>query len=146
MKRDEVLASLGIGLAAACTGCLYACSKSGDDEGSPAVIPPPKPPTNVSLTVDLNNELRNVGDNKILSGIIIVRIAEGNDPSSFTAVQSACTHEGTTIGYSANQGRFVCPGHGSQFTTTGAVQNGPATSNLKKYTVSISGSTLTISG
>ena len=145
MKRDEFLATLGIGLAAACTGCLYGCSKSGDDDGSPSV-PPPKPPTNVSLTVNLDTELRNVGDNKILSGIIIVRLAEGNDPSSFTAVQSACTHEGTTIGYSANQGRFVCPGHGSQFTTSGAVQNGPATSSLKKYTITISGSTLTISG
>jgi Rieske Fe-S protein len=76
----------------------------------------------------------------------VVRLAEGNEPSSFTAVQSACTHENGIIAYSANQGRFICPNHGSQFSTTGAVQNGPATSSLKKYAVSISGTTLTITG
>jgi len=144
MKRDEFLSTLGIGLAAVCTGCLYGCSKSGDDEGSP--IPPPPPPSNVSLTLNLDTELRNVGDQKVQSGIIVVRLATGNVPASFTAVQAACTHEGTTIGFNANQGRFICPNHGSQFSTSGGVQNGPATSDLKKYNIAITGSTLTITG
>lgn len=144
MKRDEFLTTLGIGLAAACTGCLYGCSKSGDDEGTPGTNPPPPPPTNVSLTIDLNNEIKNVGESKIASGIIVVRLAASNEPSSFTAVQSACTHEGFTIGFSPTQGRFVCPNHGSQFSTAGAVQTGPATRPLKKYAIAISGSTLTV--
>lgn len=144
MKRDEFLSTLGIGLAAVCTGCLYGCSKSGDDEGSPITAPPP--PSNVSVTLNLDTELRNVGDQKVQSGIIVVRLATGNVPASFTAVQAACTHEGTIIGFNANQGRFICPNHGSQFTTAGAVQNGPATTNLKKYNIAISGSTLTITG
>ena len=144
MKRDEFLSTLGIGLAAVCTGCLYGCSKSGDDEGSP--ITPPHPPSNVSLTLNLDTELRNVGDQKVQSGIIVVRLATGNVPASFTAVQAACTHEGTTIGFNANQGRFICPNHGSQFSTSGDVQNGPATSDLKKYNIAITGSTLTITG
>ena len=145
MKRDEFLSTLGIGLAAVCTGCLYGCSKSGDDEGSP-VTPPPPPPANVNVTLNLDNEIKNVGEFKIQSGIIIVRLAASNVASSFTAVQSACTHEGFTIGFNANQGRFVCPNHGSQFSTSGAVQNGPATTNLKKYNIAIQGSTLTVTG
>ncbi|HEY0895046.1 MAG TPA: hypothetical protein VGE15_00710, partial [Sphingobacteriaceae bacterium] len=75
MKRDEFLTTLGIGLAAACTGCLYGCSKSGDDgdTGTPT-IPPPTPPANVSVTIDLNTEIKNVGDQKIQGGIIVVRL------------------------------------------------------------------------
>lgn len=146
MKRDEFLSTLGIGLAAVCTGCLYGCSKSGDDDGGAPVNPPPPPPSNVSVTLNLDNDIRNVGDAKIQSGIIVVRLAAGNVPGSFTAVQSACTHEGFTIAFNANQGRFVCPNHGSQFSTSGAVQLGPATTNLKKYNVAIAGSTLTVTG
>ncbi|HEY1023994.1 MAG TPA: Rieske 2Fe-2S domain-containing protein [Sphingobacteriaceae bacterium] len=145
MKRDEFLTTFGIGLAAVCTGCLSACSKGGDD-GGPSPITPPPPPAGVNITLDLNNDIKNVGDSKIVSGIIVVRLAAANAPASFTAVQVACTHEGTSIAYNANQGRFICPNHGSQFSTSGTVQMGPATSNLKKYTIAINGTTLTITG
>lgn len=145
MKRDEFLATLGIGLAAVCTGCLAGCSKGGDD-GGPSPITPPPPPAGVNVTLDLNNDIRSVGESKVVSGIIVVRLAASNEPASFTAVQVACTHEGFPITYSANQGRFVCSNHGSQFSTTGAVQMGPATNNLKKYNIAVSGTTLTITG
>jgi Rieske Fe-S protein len=75
-----------------------------------------------------------------------VRTAAGNAASSFTAVQVACSHEGTSIGYSTTQGSFVCPNHGSTFSKTGAVTTGPATTNLKQYSISITGSTLTVTG
>jgi cytochrome b6-f complex iron-sulfur subunit len=145
MKRDKFITTLGIGFTAVCTGCLYACSK-GDDttpSGGGGVVV--TPPANVNFTTNLDTELLSVGESKLSSGVILVRIAAGNAATSFTAVQLACTHEGTSIGYNKNQGQFVCPNHGSTFTNSGVVTVGPATANLKKYTVAISGSTLTVS-
>lgn len=142
MKRDEFITTFGIGLAAVCTGCLASCSKSSDGP-SPG---PGTPPSNVNITLDLNTDIKNTGDSKVVSNVIIVRLAASNVPSSFTAVQVACTHEGTSIAYNTAQGKFICPNHGSQFSASGAVQNGPATTALKQYTVSVTGTTLTVTG
>ncbi len=146
MKRNEFISTLGIGLAAACVGCLAACSKSDDPGPTGGGGTTNPPPAAVSFTVDLNNEIKAVGETKTSGGVIIARIATGNVATSFSAVQVACTHEGTSINFSATQGRFVCPSHAATFTTSGAVINGPARINLKKYNVSITGSTLTVSG
>jgi Rieske Fe-S protein len=74
-----------------------------------------------------------------------VRLAAGTANNSFTAVQVACTHQGTAIEFKSGLGKFVCPNHGSQFTTTGEVLNGPAVANLKKYNIAIAGNTMTVS-
>lgn len=146
MKRDEFLTTLGIGFTAVCTGCLYACGSKSDDPtpsgGGGGVI---DPPTNSTLTANLDTDLLNVGDTKAGGGIIVVRLATGNNAASFTAVQQACTHEGFSINYFKNQGQFVCPNHGSTFSNSGAVITGPATLSLQKYPVVINGSTLTVS-
>lgn len=144
MNREEFLAKLGISLATVCVGgCLAACGK--DETGSPSTITI-TPPSNVSFAIDLNTELKNVGDSKISNGVIVVRTSAGSTASSFTAVQVACSHEGTSIGYSSTQGKFICPNHGSQFSNTGAVLVGPATASLKSYSLAITGSTLIVTG
>jgi Rieske Fe-S protein len=144
MDRKEFLSNLGLGLAVVCTGgCLASCSKSSDTDSSTGGTTP-TPPTNVNFTVDLGNEIKNIGDSVTKSGVIVVRLAQGNAIGSFTAVQVACTHQGTAINFNNAQGNFICPNHGSQFTTSGTVLNGPATTNLKKYTIAISGSTMTV--
>ncbi|HXH98819.1 MAG TPA: Rieske 2Fe-2S domain-containing protein [Sphingobacteriaceae bacterium] len=146
MKRDEFLATFGIGFAAVCTGCLASCGK-GDDltpsSGSGTVTPPP---TNVNTTLNLNTDIKNVGDSKVINGIIIVRLAATNEPASFTAVQVACTHQQERIEYLPNMGIFRCTAHYSEFSTAGVVQKGPAEKSLKKYTIVISGMTMTITG
>lgn len=147
MKRTEFLNTLGIGLAVACTGCLASCGKGGEaNPGGGVVIPPPVPPAGVNFNMDLNNDIKAVGDSKTTSGVIVVRLAPSNVAASFTAVQVACSHEGTSIAFNNNQGNFVCPNHGSVFNNAGVVTMGPATTNLKKYTIAISGTTLTVTG
>ena len=139
MERQEFLAKLGIGLAVVCTGCsLASCggSKSSDPNPTPGGTPPPTGSGNL-FTLDLANQLPNVGDSKVTSGVILVRIAADNVASSFTAVQVACTHQGTAIDYNTGQGIFICPLHGSEFSKTGQVLLGPAALPLHKYTVSI---------
>jgi cytochrome b6-f complex iron-sulfur subunit len=146
MERDEFLSKLGIGALAVCMGtCMAACSKSGDampsNNNGVGVTPPA---SGTTITADLNSSLTTVGDSKVSNGVIIVRVATGNVASSFTAVQVACTHEGTSINYNNSQSLFICPLHGSIFSKTGAVVQGPATTALKQYTVSVASNTLTV--
>ena len=145
MDRKEFLSTFGYGFIAVCAGgCLASCGKSETQTpggtGTGHTLPAS------GITVDLNNEIRNIGDSVVKSSIIIVRLATGSAVSAFTAVQVACTHQGSSINFNNNQGRFVCPTHGSEFNTAGAVLNGPATTNLKKYTIAISGNTMTVTG
>lgn len=147
MDRQEFLSKFGIGIAAVCAGCSFASCGSTvkEDDPTPDNGTGNNPPAGALMSADLGNELRSIGEFKIASGIIVVRLATGNAAESFTAVQVACTHQGTSIAYNNAQGRFICPAHGSQFNAGGDVLNGPATTALKKYNVSINGSTLSVS-
>lgn len=145
MERDEFLSKLGLGALGVCMGsCLAACSKSDAPSGNNNNNNNPPPPSGTTFTADLGSTLTNVGDTKVSNGVILARVAAGNVVSSFTAVQVACTHEGTSINYNNGQGVFICPLHGSIFSKTGAVVQGPASASLKQYAVSITGSTLTV--
>lgn len=143
MERTEFLSKLGIGALAVCMGCsMVSCSKNGapgpsqGDGGAPV--------TGTTVNIDLNSSIKNIGDQTVSNGIIVVRLAGGNAVSSFTAVQVACTHEGTSINYDSSQGMFICPAHGSEFGKNGALIQGPAARSLKQYTVTVTGTTLTV--
>lgn len=139
MQRRDFLNEIGLAMAAACTCGLVACSKSS---GSNSVITP----TNVDFTVDLNSQLLSEGDFLVKNGVIVARTNSSNANSSFVAVSAACTHQGTILNYNEAQGKFICPLHGSQFSKSGTVLQGPAASNLRQYNVAITGSTLNITG
>ena len=95
-------------------------------------------------TVDLTNsaysELGTVGGFAYKGDIIIIHSAA----DQYIALSKICTHEACTVAYNASASQIQCPCHQSAFTTGGAVINGPATSALKKYTVTKSGNILTI--
>jgi cytochrome b6-f complex iron-sulfur subunit len=97
-----------------------------------------------AITVDLTHadfsELQAVGGFAYSGNILIIRSGE----NSYLAFSKICTHEGCTVAYNHSEGELPCPCHGSVFSTSGAVLQGPATSNLKQYSVSKSGDTLTI--
>ncbi len=146
MDRKEFLSTFGFGLAAVCAGgCLTSCSKSSNDM-PPGGGPTPTQPSGVNFTINLSNEITAVGDSIVRNGVIVARLSAGSTASSFTAVQVACTHQGTAINFNSAQTRFICPNHGSQFTTDGTVLNGPASTNLKKYNIAIASNTMTVTG
>ncbi|MEA5139232.1 QcrA and Rieske domain-containing protein [Arcicella rigui] len=131
ISRKDFLKSLGLG-GAALMAVLTSCSSSSE-----AVTPS-------SVSIDLTSNITSVGNYTYSGGIIVARIASGNTASSFVALSKACTHEGTTVIYQGN-GVFYCSNHGATFSTTGAVTKGPATKSLTQYTVTVSGTTLTLS-
>jgi Rieske Fe-S protein len=144
MERAEFLAKFGLGFAAVCTGCALASCGSKSNDATPIVVggapSPPKSGSGNLFTVDLNSQLTQVGDSTTQSGVILVRIAGGNTAAAFTAVQVACTHQGTAIGYNTSQQIFICPAHGSEFSQSGAVLVGPAALPLKVYKVTVDSS------
>ena len=124
---------MGLALAAVCVGCGKSSST-------------PQGPTGVNFTLDLQTQILNVGDSTSKSGVIVVRLAADNSPASFTAVAQACTHQGTLVNYVESSNLFVCPLHNSEFNTNGGVVQGPASSSLKKYSISIVADTITVVG
>lgn len=143
MERDEFLKSLGLGIALVCTGsCFSGCgSKKNDD----VVINTPA--TGTKVTVDLSTQLLNVGSSISSNGILIIRLAAGNSTSSFLATQVSCPHEGATLNWIQTSNFIQCSLHSARFSSTGAVlaqpTGGGSVTNLKIYTVAISGNTLT---
>jgi cytochrome b6-f complex iron-sulfur subunit len=132
ISRKDFLKSIGLG-GAALMAVLTSCQNSADTVT----------PSNVSI--DLSTSIKTVGEYTYSGGAIIARVATGNTAASFIALAKTCTHEGTTVIYQSN-GKIHCPNHGAEYNaTTGAVTLGPSTKALTKYTVAVSGTTLTIS-
>jgi cytochrome b6-f complex iron-sulfur subunit len=63
----------------------------------------------------------------------VVRLGDGG----FLAVYHRCTHLGCTVPWDANQAKFICPCHSSEFDMQGVVKNPPAPRPLDLFAVSI---------
>lgn len=144
MERREFVSNVGLTIALACTAGLAACSKGGGYNA-------PATPGGGSAKVTLNlvTDLPNVGDFKISNGVIIIRTGTGNSAAAFSALSSTCTHQGCTVADFNNTTKLIecnapC-GHGSRYTTSGAVNTGPATAPLTAYTIKVDGNSLTVS-
>ena len=142
MQRKEFINALGISTATLfMVTCFGGCGKSSVADNSNNV---PPPPTNVDFLLDLsqaeNANLATNGGFIYKNGIIVARTTTG----SYIAVSMACTHQGTTLVYEGNNNRFYCNNHGSTFSNTGTVNNGPASSNLKQYNTTLSGNKLRV--
>lgn len=138
MDRKDFLLVLGKGAAFAGLAYCIGCSSNSDS--------PTAPPSNVDFTIDISQSpyqaLNNPGGSIIKNSIIITRLSD----NSIIALSSICTHQGGTVEYQSGNNRFYCPNHGSNFSTSGSVINGPASSPLKKYTTALSGTSLRVTG
>jgi Rieske Fe-S protein len=97
----------------------------------------------VTVPVAAGSPLATVG------GAALVRSSSGTflvartAQEAFTALTAICTHESCTITDVSNQ-TYVCPCHGSRFSQTGQVQNGPATRGLRSFATSFANDVVTI--
>jgi cytochrome b6-f complex iron-sulfur subunit len=87
--------------------------------------------------------LANVGSAALVqagsSNILVIQTAQG----AFSAFTGICTHEGNIINGFQNS-NFVCPAHGSRFSTSGTVVQGPATRALQQFQTQFTNNVLTI--
>ena len=63
----------------------------------------------------------------------LVRLADGG----LLALYRRCTHLGCSVPYDPVEGQFVCPCHGSAFSTDGEVLNPPAPRPLDQFPITI---------
>ena len=137
MTRKDFFARVGFGAAAvlipACIGGLVT-SCSNEDSASTA-------PTNVDFTLDISTgSLTTNGGHLVHLGVLVARTLSG----SFLAVSASCTHDGTTVNYISTTNNFICPNHNAQFNSTGAVTQGPASTNLTQYNTALTGNSLRV--
>jgi len=98
----------------------------------------------VTVPIDGSSPLASVG------GAAFVQSSSGNflvartSQDGFTALTTICTHQTCTITGFSNQ-EFVCPCHGSHFSTSGSVLTGPAPRPLRSFPTQFAGGVLTIS-
>ncbi len=141
MKRNEFLSTLTGSFSVACMACLaQACSK--DENGAPAPVNTPS--TSAGFTVNLDTDLKAINNFVARNGYIVIRTATGNTVASFVAYSAVCPHAGSTVEYNASTSSFLCPAHGSTFSSTGELIQGPATRGLAKLALEISGTTLKV--
>lgn len=145
MKRGEFIRSLGLSSAALmafyCMGTLTSCSNSNDD---PTPSNPTNPGNKVDFTLDLNAaanaNLKTEGGFVTQGNVIVARVKGG----AYAALSRICTHQGGSLEYQLATDRLSCPLHGSAFSTAGAVLNGPATTALKVYKTTLTGTNLRV--
>ena len=129
-------------------GTVAAC---GGSSTSPSTSAPPLASVTasvtgriVSITVDAASALAAVGSAASVQTSLGTFLVAHTAPNSFTALTATCTHEGCTItGFTGSQ--FACPCHGSQFTTSGAVAQGPASRALQQFPTTFTNNVLTFS-
>jgi cytochrome b6-f complex iron-sulfur subunit len=97
----------------------------------------------VTLTIDSASPLAAVGSAALVQTpvefILVAQTAQG----TFVALNGMCTHQACTItGFGS--GTYVCPCHGSQFTTSGQVVAGPAPRSLAQHQTQFANGVLTI--
>lgn len=133
MNREEFLKKLSATALLGCTCGLAACSS--DSEPTPSVF---------DFTLDLsqsqNAALNTPGGSVTVDGIIIARLST----IEFAALSRACTHAGTPVNFRFNEKDFLCPNHGSIFSTNGSVVRGPAVSPLRQFNTELNGNLLRV--
>jgi cytochrome b6-f complex iron-sulfur subunit len=98
----------------------------------------------LTINVDAGSPLATVGGAAMVTVSTGVYLVARTAQTSVTTVTASCTHEGCNVtGFASNL--YVCPCHGSQFSTSGAVVQGPAPTALRQYPTTFANNVVTIS-
>lgn len=110
----------------------------------------PSPPEDTGITVNSDSVVIDLNQVAVLNNeggwllILSAQMLVINVGGSFNSLTSVCTHSGCDRNWSLNNNEFVCSCHGSRFTTSGDVVQGPANQPLRQFTNSRDGDILTI--
>ena len=138
MTRKDFFAKVGFGAATILVPtCIsgIATSCSSDEGGSNNA------PTSVDFNLDVSTGSLAVDAGFLVTNkIVVARV----NATTFLAVSAACTHQGTNVNYVGSSNSFHCPNHGANYSNTGVHLNGPGSTNLKQYNVTLTGNSLRV--
>jgi Rieske Fe-S protein len=97
----------------------------------------------VVVQIDSASPLAAVGGAAQVRSSAGIFLVTRTSPDACIALTATCTHEACEVSEFADQ-TFHCPCHGSRFTTSGAVVNGPADRPLRQYATQFANNVLTI--
>lgn len=128
-------------------GSIVGCGGNPNGPSGISVSPAPQVSGSVSgrtisVQVDSTSTLATVGNGALVQTPLGTFLVARTGQDTFSAMTGVCTHENNIVSGFAG-GRFVCPVHGSQFTTSGAVVTGPASASLRQFATQFTGGTLT---
>jgi len=146
MDRKHFLNSITGGMALTCISCMMAACSKEEDNGGGTMNGTGTGTGNAKLTIDLSTQITAIGDFVASNGIIVIRVASGNQVTSFKSFSNICPHLGGIISYDKVSSGFSCATHGATFNQSGTVTKGPASTNMTTLMVTISGNTLTVQG
>ena len=99
--------------------------------------------SSVLMTIDAGSPLSTVGNAVLVQSALGLFLVARTGQNTFSALTAICTHQTCTITGFAGQ-NYVCPCHGSQFSTGGQVISGPAPTSLRQFATQFDGAILTI--
>jgi cytochrome b6-f complex iron-sulfur subunit len=136
-------------MSVAAVGTLLPACSNGNPSGPSATVPALPLITGslgngaVTVTVDSASPLASVGGAALVQSSVGNFLVSHTGQDTFVALTATCTHQTCTVTGFENS-RYVCPCHGSQFTTAGAVAAGPATRALQQFATQFTAPTLII--
>ena len=98
----------------------------------------------LTINVDATSPLAAVGGAATVTVSTGTYLVARTAQAAVTTVTAVCTHEGCAVSGFANS-LYVCPCHGSEFNTSGAVVQGPAISPLRQFPTTFADNVVTIS-
>jgi Rieske Fe-S protein len=139
--RQTCSAIATIGMAAVFEACGRSPTSPSSAAGLPIVNGSLSNRT-VTVTVDSASALAAVGSMALVRANEEEFLVSRSAQETFIVLTATCTHENCAITGHDNQ-VFVCPCHGSRFSSTGAVVQGPASRALLRFTAQFADPVLT---
>ena len=97
----------------------------------------------MTVNIDSGSALASVNGAALVNSSAGSFLVTRTGQETFVALTAICTHEGCTVSGFENQ-VYVCPCHGSRYSTSGGVVQGPATSALRQFSTRFANPVLTI--
>ena len=107
-----------------------------------SVVPGRFAGSGVQVTVG-GSPLDNVGGAALVESTAGVFLVSRTNASAFMAVDATCSHESCTV-TGADGNVYVCPCHGSRYSRTGQVLEGPAKASLRQFNTTFADGVVTI--
>lgn len=98
-----------------------------------------------TVNVGAGSPLASTGGKALVQAGAVNFLVTRTGTSAFVALTAICTHQQCTVANFSGT-VFVCPCHGSEYDTSGAVVRGPAGSPLRPFTTDFADPLLTING